>query len=86
VITDKSGRAAAEEIERWAARIARTCNDEVETSVYDDSDSSTYVVRLAKGSRVLLFRLSAAQVRSPERAVECEKTLRSKIKDLETNR
>lgn len=86
MITDKSGAAAADEIERWAGRIARTCNDEVETSVYDDSDSSTYVIRLAKRSRVLLFRLSTAQVRSPDRAAECEKILRSKIKDLETNR
>lgn len=86
MITRKSGAAAAEEIERWADRIARTCDDAVETSVYDDSDSNTYVIRLAKRSRVLLFRLSAAQVSSPARAAECEKTLRAKIKDLETNR
>ena len=82
MITDKSGAAAAGEIELWAATIARKSDDGIETSVYHDDDSSTYVIRLAKRNRVLLFRLSEAQVRSPDREVECEKTLKAKIKDL----
>ena len=36
----------------------------------------------AKGNRVLLFRLSEAQVQTREREEECEKTLRGKIKGL----
>ena len=82
MVTDKSGEAAVPDIRDWAGRIARATDDRVEASVYYDGDSSTYVLRLAKGARVLLFRLSEAQVRTPARAAECEKTLKRKIKDL----
>ena len=82
MITNKQGEAAVSEIEQWANRIARSTDDKVQASVYYDADSSTYVLRLAKGSRVLLFRLSEAQVQMPEREGECEKTLKRKIKDL----
>lgn len=82
MIADKQGEAAVPEIEQWANRIARSTDRDVGASVYHDADSRTYVLRLAKGSWVLLFRLSEAQVRTPEREEECEKILRRKIKDL----
>jgi hypothetical protein len=81
VVTDKKGEGAVSEIEQWANRIA-TSVDDVQVSVYYDEDSSTYVLRLAKGNRVLLFRLSEAQVQTAKREDECEKILKRKIKDL----
>jgi hypothetical protein len=83
VITDKTGEAAAPDIEAWANRIAHLTEDGTGASVYYDPDSSTYVLRLAKKNRVLLFRLSEAQVQTASREGECEKTLRRKIKDLQ---
>jgi hypothetical protein len=80
MITDKRGEAAAADIERWAERIIEGTGAGV--SVYDDADSSTYVLRLARGSRVLLFRLSQAQVHTDGREAECEKSLRTKLKNL----
>ena len=82
MVTNKQGEAAVSEIERWANGITRSTDPKVQASVYYDSDSSTYVLRLAKGSWILLFRLSEAQVRTPEREEECEKTLKRKIKDM----
>ncbi len=79
MITNKQGEAAVPEIEQWAIRIARSTDEKVEASVYNDADSNTYVLRLAKGSRVLLFRLSEAQVQTPGREAECEKTLKTKV-------
>ena len=82
MITEKQDEAAVADIEEWASRIARSASKGVQVSVYYDGDSSTYVLRLARVSRVLLFRLSDAQVRMPEREAECEKTLRKKLNDL----
>jgi len=82
MLTDKKGEAAAREIQDWANRIARRVDEAVEVEVFFDADSSTYVLRLAKGARVLIFRLSEAQVRTDGREVECERTLLRKIKDL----
>ncbi len=82
MVTDKKGEAAVSEIEQWANRIVRATDERVQVSVYYDGDSSTYVLRLARGSRVLLFRLSEAQVQTPGREEECKKTLKRKIKDL----
>ncbi len=82
MITDKKGEEAAREIEQWANRIASLVNDKVQASVYHDPDSSTYVLRLAKGNRVLLFRLSEAQVGTPGREQECEKTVRRKTMEF----
>ena len=84
MVTKKQGEDAVSEIVEWANRIARSTNANVQASVYYDPDSSTYVMRLAKGSRVLLFRLSEAQVQTVEREQECESTLKRKIKDLST--
>lgn len=82
VITDKQGDEATEEIERWASRITSSADPAAQTSVYYDADSSTYVLRVAKGMHILLFRLSEAQVGAPEREAECEKILKRKVKDL----
>ena len=86
MITAKSGADAAREIELWARMVARANDSAIEASVYDDPDSNTYVIRLAAGNRVLLFRLSEAQVQSPEREGECEKILKRKMQDLRRNR
>ncbi len=82
MVTDKKGEEAVEEIKQWANRIAGLVNDKVQASVYYDPDSSTYVLRLAKGNRVLLFRLSEAQIGTPGREEECEKIVKRKVKDF----
>ncbi len=82
MVTDKQGKEAVSEIERWAKQISMAIDGKVQTSVYYDGDSSTYVLRLAKEIRILLFRLSEAQVQTPERKGECEKILKRKIKDI----
>ena len=82
MITDKKGEAAVSDIEQWANRITTSVDAQMAASVYYDEDSSTYVLRLAKGNRGRLFRLSEAQVQTREREEECEKTLRGKIKGL----
>jgi hypothetical protein len=83
MITDKKGDAAIPDIEKWANQIARSTDQGVKaTGSYHDADSNTYVLRLEKGRRVLLFRLSEAQVHTPQRESECEKTLKTKINDL----
>lgn len=82
MITDKTGETAISDIEPWARRFSAGVDKEVHVSVTYDGDSNTYVLRLAKGSRVLLFRLSEAQVQNAQRQDECEKTLRRKIADL----
>ena len=82
MLTDKHGDEASVEIERWANRVATEVDKEVSVDVYYDADSSTYVLRLGKGSRVLVFRLSESQVRTDGREAECQRTLQRKIKDL----
>ena len=79
MVTEKKGEEAVKDIEQWANRIASALNDKIQASVYHDPDSSTYVLRLAKGNRVLLFRLSEAQVGTPGREQECEKIVKRKI-------
>jgi hypothetical protein len=82
MITEKRGDAAVAELALWANRIARAVDERVGASVYYDADSSTYVLRLEKGSHVLLFRLSESQVHTSSRETECERTLKRKTKDL----
>lgn len=82
MVTAKQGEAAVSEIEAWANRIADSTDRTVRISVYHDADSNTYVLRLERGSRVLLFRLSEAQVRTAAREEECEKILARKVKEL----
>ena len=82
MIANKQGEEAVSEIELWANRITVSMDPKMQASAYYDADSSTYVLRLAKGNRVLLFRLSEAQIQTPKREEECEKILKRKIKDL----
>jgi hypothetical protein len=86
MITDKLGEEGSVDIEQWANVIIRPLDAAAAASVYYDGDSSTYVLRLARGSRVLVFRLSDAQVQTAEREEECEKVLKRKISDLRTER
>ena len=82
MITTKLGEAGSSDIQDWANRVAGLVDSAVTVDVYYDGDSSTYVLRLVKGSRVLVFRLSEAQVSTSGREAECERTLQRKIKDL----
>ena len=83
MLTDKKGEEAAQDIATWANGIAAAVDKEVRVDVHDDyPDSNTYVLRLVKGARVLVFRLSATQVHMDGRESECERTLGRKIKDL----
>lgn len=80
MITARMGEAAVPDIEAWANRIIPDQDDSVEAAEsYHDADSNTYVLRLVSGARVLLFRLSEAQVHTPEREPECEKTDRKSV-------
>ncbi|HXV80453.1 MAG TPA: hypothetical protein VEG60_11280 [Candidatus Binatia bacterium] len=82
MISAKQGEDASSDIQEWATRVAGLLDSAVTVDVYYDGDSSTYVLRLVKGSRVLVFRLSEAQVKTSGREAECERTLQRKIKDL----
>jgi hypothetical protein len=82
VITAKQGEAASSDIEEWANQVAAQVDANVTVNVYYDGDSNTYVLRLVKGSRVLVFRLSESQTSTADRETECERTLQRKIKDL----
>jgi hypothetical protein len=82
VITAKQGEAASSDIQQWANRVTAQVDDKVTVDVYYDEDSSTYILRLGKGARVLVFRLSESQTNSAGRETECERTLQRKIKDL----
>jgi len=82
MITDKQAEEAVGDLEAWTDAVVRSMDPEAGISIYYDGDSATYVIRLARGSRVLLFRLSEAQIRTPEREKECEETLKRKMRDL----
>lgn len=82
MLAEKRGDAAAPEIADWANRVARQVDEQVAVGVDYDGDSNTFLLRLAKGSRVLLFRLSESQVHVSGREAECERILERKIKDL----
>ena len=82
MLTTQEGEAACYDIEQWANRITRQSDEDAAVQVFYDADSNTYILRLAKKARVLVFRLSVAQVREPGREAECERTLQRKLKDL----
>jgi len=82
VISAKPGEDASSDIQYWANRVAKVVDNAVTVDVYYDGDSSTYVLLLVKWSRVLVFRLSEAQVKTAGREAECERTLQRKVKDL----
>lgn len=82
MLAEKKGDAAAPEVAAWANCVARRIDQQVTVDVDYDGDSNTFLLRLTKGSRVLLFRLSESQVHVSGREAECERTLQRKIKDL----
>ncbi len=84
MLTGKRREEAARDIAAWASEISLTVDKEVAVDAHDDHpDSNTYLIRLGKGTRVLLFRLSYGQAHTDGREAECERTLKRKIQDLE---
>jgi hypothetical protein len=82
MLSSQRGDRAAADIQRWAGEIAERIDPGVGITVEFDADSNTFILRLIKGSRVLIFRFSEAQVHTDGREAECERTLNRKIKDL----
>ena len=82
MLSAQRGDAASPELQRWAREIATRVDPAIDVTVEFESDSNTYIVRLFKDPRVLIFRLSASQVHGDGREAECERTLHRKIKDL----
>jgi hypothetical protein len=82
MLSAQRSEAASPEIQSWATEIAKRADPAIEVGVEFDADSNTFVVRLAKASRVLIFRFSESQVHTDGRESECERTLNRKIKDL----
>jgi len=76
------GDAASPELQAWAQKITRGVDPAIIVTVEFEADSKTFIVRLLKEPRVLIFRLSASQVHGEGREAECERTLHRKIKDL----
>lgn len=74
--------AAIPELQSWAKQIVERVDPAVAVTVEFDSDSNTFLLRLAKDARVLIFRLSQGQVHTDGREAECERTVIRKIKDL----
>jgi len=82
MLSRQRGHAAIPELQVWAQEVTKRTDPAVDTEVLFEEDSNTFILRLAKDARVLVFRLSAAQVYSDGRESECERTLNRKIKDL----
>jgi hypothetical protein len=82
MLSNHRGDAAALDVERWAKQLAGKLDEAIKVDVSYESDSNTFIVRLAKNARVLLFRFSEGQVHEEGREAECERTLHRKIKDL----
>jgi hypothetical protein len=74
--------AAIPELQSWAEQIVERVDPAVAVRVEFDSDSNTFLLRVAKDARVLIFRLSQSQIHTDGREAECERTLQRKIKDL----
>jgi hypothetical protein len=74
--------AAAADLQAWARSAAARVDPAVGVQAEFDPDSNTFIVRLSKGARVLIFRFSEAQLHTDGREAECERTLKRKIKDL----
>lgn len=82
MLSPQRGDAAIRDLQSWATTITERLDPAVAVTVEFDADSNTYLLRLAKGARVLIFRLSQSQVHTDGREAECERTLNRKIKDL----
>lgn len=82
MLSTQRGDAASRELQTWAQEIAQGVDPAISVTVEFEADSKTFIVRLAKEPRVLIFRLSQSQVHGDGREAECERTLHRKIKDL----
>ena len=82
MLSSQRGNAATADLQAWAQEVSQRADPAVETQVLFEEDSNTFILRLAKGARVLVFRLSASQIYTDGRESECERTLNRKIKDL----
>ena len=82
MLSSQRGGAATPDLQAWAQAVSQRADPAVETEVIFEEDSNTFILRLVKGARVLVFRLSATQVYTDGRESECERTLNRKIKDL----
>jgi len=82
MLSTRRGDAASPELQAWAAEVAKRVDPAIDVTVEFDADSNTFIVRLVKASRVLIFRFSESQVHTDGREAECERTLNRKIKDL----
>ncbi len=82
MLSTRRGDAASPELQAWATEVAKRVDPAIDVTVEFDADSNTFIVRLIKASRVLIFRFSESQVHTDGREAECERTLNRKIKDL----
>jgi hypothetical protein len=82
MLSAQRGDGATPELQSWAKQVAQRTDPLVDVTAEFDPDSNTFILRLIKGARVLIFRLSEAQVHSDGREAECERTLSRKVKDL----
>jgi hypothetical protein len=82
MLSARRGDAASPELQAWASGVAKHVDPAVSVTVEFEADSNTFIVRLVKEPRVLIFRLSQSQVHGDGREAECERTLNRKIKDL----
>ena len=82
MLSVQRGDAASPALQRWAQEIIQRTDPVIGVTVDFEADSNTYILRLVKDPRVLIFRLSASQVHGDGREAECERTLHRKIKDL----
>ena len=82
MLSTQRGDAAVPDLLSWAREVTRLADPAVDAQVQFETDSNTFILRLAKDARVLIFRLSQSQVYTDGRESECERTLQRKIKDL----
>ena len=82
MLSSLRGEAAIPGLQSWVDTITKRTDPAITPRVEFENDSNTFIVRLAKGSRVLIFRLSQSQIYTDGREAECERTLLRKIKDL----
>jgi hypothetical protein len=82
MLSAQRGDAASADLQAWANEIVKRVDPAVDVTAEFDADSNTFILRLVKEPRVLIFRFSESQVHTDGREAECEKTLNRKIKDL----
>jgi len=82
MLSSRRGATAVPQLLSWAQAITKRADPEIDVQVEFEDDSHTFILRLAKDARVLIFRLSQSQVYSDGREIECQRTLLRKIKDL----